>query len=87
MTSRPPPGGWCGAGGGRAFDVSFGFEDATLCAVASGEVSRFWPGWAGAYDDPIRMTVKSVMLMTMASSAVRRRACMFKVMGKGGSGG
>lgn len=37
--------------------------------------------------DPIRMTVKSVTLMSMASSAVRRRACMLTVTGKGGSGG
>jgi hypothetical protein len=27
--------------------VSFEFEDATLCAVVNGKISRFWPGCAG----------------------------------------
>jgi hypothetical protein len=48
MTSRPPPGedGVVPAAAG-SLGVSFGFEDATLCAVASGKVSRLWPGRAG----------------------------------------
>jgi hypothetical protein len=47
MTSRPPPGedGEVSAAAGL-FGVSFGFEDATLYAVASDEVSRVWPGCA-----------------------------------------
>src|ERR1700722_3371514 len=42
------------------------------------------PAGPAAYDDPVRMTVKSVMLMTTASSAVRRRPCMLTVTGNGG---
>ena len=88
MASRPPLGddGLVPAAAGLP-GASLEFEDAALRAVASSKVSRFGPAGLRAYDDPIRMTVKSVTLMTTAWSAVRRRACMLTVMGKGGSGG
>jgi signal transduction histidine kinase len=40
-----------------------------------------------SWDYPSRKTVKSVTLISTASSVVRRRACMLTVTGKAGSGG
>ena len=78
-----------GAGGAGGTLPEAGVEVTEgLAAQGGGTVVRARPpiGTAG-YDDPSRITVKSVTLMSTASSAVRRRACMLKVTGKGGSGG